>query len=241
MVRTVIVGTGDHAHGLAHLFSINNSESSGNILQITKKKLGGEMTFHDTGVPLVDFDEALDGAEVVILAIPAKALKIFVAENYSLLKDKILVDATNSSVKGEDLDELLSVTDLRWVKGFNDIGAVDALTKKPYGKKKMHSKMCSPSPEALETVKSIAETSFGLDIKTVPYEKYSEIAQHQDTLGEEWILATIIILITFALCMVYNIVRYVSVFYVRCILRRLTFHCIFISFCAFAFDALVTL
>jgi len=209
MVRAVIIGTGDHAYGLAHLFSINDDNK--NFLEVTKKQglEAGGSYFHDTNVSLADFDEALDRADIVILAIPAKILKFFVQENYAQLKGKILVDATNSPHAGEDLNTLLSVTDVRFVKAFNDIGAVDALTRKPHGKNKIPTKMCSPNAGALEVVKDFAETSMGLDVKVIPYSKYNEIAIHQDSLGKEWIVATIVMLITFALCMVYNIVRYV--------------------------------
>ena len=57
----LIIGTGDHAHGLAHLFSINNwTSSSGNFLEVTKKNgpgKGGDY-LHDTDVVIADFDDA---------------------------------------------------------------------------------------------------------------------------------------------------------------------------------------
>mmetsp|Transcript_5699 Transcript_5699/g.8039 ORF Transcript_5699/g.8039 Transcript_5699/m.8039 type:complete len:471 (-) Transcript_5699:210-1622(-) len=210
MVKAVIIGTGAHAQGLSNLFTLNNTEGSGNSLVVTKKqgiKVGD--SFHDTDVSLADFDDALATAEIVILAIPAKALKFFVADNYNVLKSKILVDATNSScASGDDLNTLLSVTDVRFVKAFNDIGAVDALTRMAGGKKKIPTALCSPCTEAIETVKSFGETSLGLDVKIVPYGKYSELAKKQDSLGDEWILSTAIMLVMFALCMTYNIVRH---------------------------------
>ena len=61
----------------------------------------------------------------MILAIPAATLKAFVTDNIQHLKDRALVDATNSTVRGEGLDAMLCMTNIRWVKAFNDIGAVD--------------------------------------------------------------------------------------------------------------------
>ena len=108
MVHTIIVGTGDMAHALCHLFKNHNYKPSKNSLYVTKPGLSDRLwkkgyTFHDTEVPFVDIDSALTHADIVILAIPAYALKGFVGENYKNLKDKILVDITNSSIPGEDL------------------------------------------------------------------------------------------------------------------------------------------
>jgi hypothetical protein len=50
MTRVAIIGTGDLAYGLAHLYSINKTTSSANVLEVTKPNLGSEGTFHDTGV-----------------------------------------------------------------------------------------------------------------------------------------------------------------------------------------------
>ena len=207
MTRAVIIGTGDHAYGVAHLFKLNNTEKSGNTLEVTKPGLPKEEPiFHDTGVKLTNFENALDRASICILAIPACALRSFVSEHFDDLQGKILVDATNSKVLGEDLGSALAGTDVRWVKAFNDFGAVDVLLKKP-GCKKIPSKMCSPDLEALETVKEFGETSLGLDVKRIPYEHYSSIAVEQYSLGKEWMVATVIMLIVYAICQLYNILR----------------------------------
>lgn len=192
MTHVVIVGTGDEAFGLCSFFQNNNGAASGNSIHCTKKNLevAREGTyFHDTGVRLANFYEAIEQADVVVLAIPAPALRVFIPENYSILKDKILVDPTNSSVRGEDLRELLSVTDVRWVKAFNDIGAIDGLVNKTSSKDKIPAKMCSPDPEALNVVKKFAEESLGMNVKVVPYERYADIAMHQNSLGTEWLIA----------------------------------------------------
>jgi predicted dinucleotide-binding enzyme len=125
MAYIAIIGTGNLAHGIAHLFMNYNSESSGNVLAVTKPGMEtGSGSFHKTGVPLVNFEEALCRADTVILAIPATALRTFVTDHIYHLKDKVLIDATNSNVRGEDLDAMLCITNIHWVKAFNDIGAV---------------------------------------------------------------------------------------------------------------------
>lgn len=209
MVRVAIIGTGDLAYGIAHLFQNNNSESSGNFLEVTKPGIKQEGTLHDTGVKIQDFDDVLDRANVLILAIPASALDTFLANYANRIQDKILVDATNSTVPDEDLNTILAGSNVRWVKAFNDIGAADVLLKKPADKMKTNSKMCSPDPDALQTVKEFAEKSLGFNVKIVPYEQFSAIAQSQNSLGYEWMLATWIMVGVFIITQVYNILRYV--------------------------------
>lgn len=204
----LIVGTGDHAYGLAHLFSISNGHGSGNYLEVTKPSIttkGG--IFHDTGVPVVPFDDGLCNAEVIVLAIPAAAVKKFMTSYVSFMKEKIIVDATNSSIPGEDLHSILAMTSLKWVKAFNDIGAADVLLKKPGSKTKLISKICSSHADAVKTVKEFAETSMGLQIKIVPYDHYHGIAHQQETLGTEWVTSGYILLVIFVLCEIYALMR----------------------------------
>ena len=214
MVRMLIVGTGDHAYGLAHLFSLNNPGSSGNFLQVTKPSITKQgRTFHDTGVPVVPFEDGVVNADVVVLAIPASAMKKFMTSHFSCLKDKIIVDATNSWTPSEDLHSILAMTDICWVKTFNDIGAADVLLKKPGNKTKLVSKICSSHPHAVETVKIFVEKSMGLNMKVVPFEQYYGIANHQNSLGTEWVSAAFIMLIIFILTEIYAVMRYVDTLY----------------------------
>ena len=216
MVRAVIVGTGDHAYAVAHLFKNSNNESSGNFLEVTKPgfQFDGTEEFHDSGIDLTDFTEAIARADIIILSIPASALERFVKKFSKEVRDKILVDATNSNHQGKDLFSILSYKkkDIRWVKGLNDFGAVDVLIKKPEGKKKVYTKMCSPDTNALQTVKAFAEESLGCEVKVVPIQHYSAIAQHQSSLGKEWTQATIVMVIVYLLCQLYNILRYVMIY-----------------------------
>ena len=132
MVHVAIIGTGDMAYGLSHLFTINNSSSSGNKLEVTKPNLSVEKSaFHETKVPVTDFDDALVRADVLILAIPGSAILSFVATHLPKLKGKILVDVTNDASVDVHLGkEELEYSEIEWVKAFNDIGAVDILLSK---------------------------------------------------------------------------------------------------------------
>jgi len=210
MVRVAIVGTGDEAHALAHLYHNYNTASSGHSLEVTKPSIAkNEMgTFHRTGVPLTGLDDALYYSDVVILAIPVAALRTFVSDNFSLLKEKIIVDTTNSFIPGEDVNSILAVTNVRFVKAFNDLGAVDLLQDKPSSKSKIQSKICSMYPEAAQKVKAFAEDSLGLDIKIIPFERYPSIGRHQKSYGENWIKSMWVMLATFAFAELYAILRY---------------------------------
>ena len=210
-MRIVIVGTGDLAYGLASFYRNNNGFDSGNTLQVTKPNLNPKMEgtpLHNTDVPIANFDESIKAADVIILAIPAAALQIFVPEHYSRIKNKILVDPTNSRKNGEDLRALLDVTDVRWVKAFNDVAALEGMVSKASDKTKVPAKMCSPSHESLEVVKSFAEKSLGFDVKVVPYERYADIANSQNSLGTEWVIASVYQFVFFVIFQIYNIFRH---------------------------------
>ena len=213
MVNTVIFGTGDMAYGLCRLFKNHNYDVDENRLCVTKPAFSKHYvkhhrTFHDTGVPLAHMEDALYTADIVILAIPAHALKPFLNTHYIGLKNKILVDITNSSVPGEDLHGMLGLTNARWVKAFNDNGAVDILLDKPYAKKAMVTNMCGKDLDAVRTVKKFAEDALGFHAKIVPHARYNEIAMNQNSLGEDWVQAAYLTVVLFVLCEIYALVRY---------------------------------
>ena len=208
MLHCTIVGTGDMAHGLAHLYS-NNNKAEENRLEVTKPGLDNYGNdFHSTGVPLASFQESIARADIVILAIPALALKSFVADHFAMLRNKILVDVTNSEVRGEDLSSLCGLTEVEWVKAFNDIGAVDILLHKPYSKAKVATTMCSPHRKALDAVQFFAKEAFGMDVKNIPYNRYHDVAMHQNSMGKEWCHATYVMLFIFAISELYAVLRY---------------------------------
>jgi predicted dinucleotide-binding enzyme len=261
MVRVAIVGTGDFAHGLAHVFKNNNTQSSGNILTVTKPgfgfgfgltpqpakggQAGGQEAeqvqyFHLTGVQVGDFYNTVQQADIVVLGIPAYALPGFVKNYSTLLQGKILVDPTNAwkqkatcSDRDQDMDlnallasqgavASIAAFQFRWVKAFNDVCAVDLLSRHAPMNKPIASKMCSPDDEALEMVKNFAESSLGFCIKKVPIEHYWVIATHQNQVagGNEWLSATLTMVAVFMVTQMYSILRYVAN---ACSLVRLLF------------------
>jgi predicted dinucleotide-binding enzyme len=240
MVCVTIIGTGDLAHGLAHLFYVNNNNGNGDTavandhyvqrshqLLVTKPGLrpgatvGSTSTFHETAVPLVDMNEGIARADVIVLAVPASALRLFLAEYHDRIKEgnKIVVDATNSPRRGQDVISILTksssppnstTTMIQSVKAFHDIGAVEALLDKPANKRKIPVQMCSNYPNALAVVRAFAEESLGLDVKVIPYQHYGQVAQVQYRLDESWISAIVIMLLLFAVTETYAIFRSVT-------------------------------
>jgi len=207
MVNCLVVGTGDMAHALAHVWKNNNIDNSNN-LEVTKVGLKQSgTTFHDTGVPLVSLEDGLQRANIVVLAIPSGAVQSFVENHHSALTDKAVVDITNSS-RGEGLGSVPNASNFQWVKAFNDIGAADLLLNKASCKTKIATNMCGPHADALNRVKSFAEVSFGMDVKQVPYENLKTMSESQNSLGDEWVMAAQVMLTVFAVTEVYSILRY---------------------------------
>jgi predicted dinucleotide-binding enzyme len=199
---------------------------------LTQPAKGGQeeqvQYFHLTGVQVGDFYKTVQQADIVVLGIPGYALPGFVKNYSTLLQGKILVDPTNAwnatcSDRDQDMDlnALLASQgavastakfQFRWVKAFNDVGAVDLLSRHASMKKPIASKMCSPDDEALEMVKGFAESSLGFCIKKVPFEHYSVISSHQNQVagGNEWLSATWTMVAVFIVTQMYSILRYVA-------------------------------
>jgi predicted dinucleotide-binding enzyme len=213
MTRTLIIGTGDMAYALCHLFKNHNYKPSEHCLAVSKPGLNHQFLksvpgFHGTTVPLVELEDAMAMSDIIILAVPASALKGLLGKHFSSMKNKILVDVTNSSVRGEDLHGMLGLTGARWIKAFNDNGAVDILLDKPFSKKSMVTTICGRNLDAVDKVKIFAEEALGFSVKIVPIHQYQEIAMHQDSFGDDWIYATYTILVLFFLAELYAILRY---------------------------------
>ena len=216
MLHTVIIGTGDMAYGLCHLFKNHNYDPKDYTLHVSKPGLSTPYIkshrnfFHDTGVELINMNEALQYANIVIFAIPSSALKQVINGYYSMLKDKILVDITNSSVPGEDLHSMLDlVPNSRWVKGLNDVGAVDILLDKPSNKKPLTTILCGNNIRAVQTVKKFAQEALGFGfVKIVPHSRYHDISMNQTSMSKDYVHAAYIMIFLFVLTEVYAIMRY---------------------------------
>jgi predicted dinucleotide-binding enzyme len=77
------------------------------------------------GPPEVDTSTSLDGAEVVLLAIPANAVEGFLAANASALASTLVIDATNN-VGAPTANAAAAITraapEARYVRAFNTLG-----------------------------------------------------------------------------------------------------------------------
>lgn len=151
-------------------------------------------------------------ADLVVLAIPGQFLQDFLKKHEDLLCDgsKILVDISNYRA-GEDLgdalnDALKSV--VPWVKAFNDSGAVALMGQTPDTKAKVVTEICGKNTHAVEVVKNFGQDALGFSVKIVPFDRYLDIKGKQQTIGKEWIVSIIILLVIFALTEIYAMLRY---------------------------------
>jgi hypothetical protein len=163
-------------------------------------------------VPIIPLKEALATAEMLLLCIPAFAIKQFLHDHRDdvLRASTIVVDCTNATRKGEDLYaavQELHLTSLLWVKAFNDNGAIVFLQQNPSSKHRLDAKVCGPNMDAVQKVASFAE-ELGLLPKIVPMDQYMAIRGDQSSVGKGWRHATWFITILFILIMIYTIVQY---------------------------------
>jgi predicted dinucleotide-binding enzyme len=77
------------------------------------------------GTPVVAVGDAIEGAEVVVFAIPAAAVEAVAAEHGAALAGKVVVDATNrmgASVVNNRAEILAAAPDAHYVRAFNTLG-----------------------------------------------------------------------------------------------------------------------
>ncbi len=77
------------------------------------------------GVAVVAVGEAIDGADVVVFAIPAAAVAEVAAENATSLAGKVVVDATNrmgAPVVNNRAEIAAAAPDAKYVRAFNTLG-----------------------------------------------------------------------------------------------------------------------
>jgi len=213
-MKVTIVGTGDLAKGLGNIFhAYAPTDDSIWELRATEPVPDydpGPFLVHGS-IPIIDLDVALHTSDVLLLAIPAWALKEFLKEKLASINPAaILVDCTNSNKKGEDVVGALRELDMDsitlWVKGFNDTGAISLLQHKVSSKKKPVTEVCGRDKEAVETVVKFAE-AHGFATTVVQSECYEAIAMHQSEYGKEWVQSGAILFVLFCLTWIYAICR----------------------------------
>lgn len=204
------MGTGDRAYGLALLFKNHNVAHEQNSLVVTSPTVRKGRLFHDTGIPIVSYDDAFATADIIIYSMESSSLKQFAADYVYQIKGKVLVDATSSFCHREDLHSILAITGMRFVKAFHDVTERDILGDRPFHRTKISSKVYSPSSAASQLVKIFGEMSLGLDMKIVPFRYYRTIALTEKSVGGDLMQSAWLMLSIFLVTEVYSIVRYVN-------------------------------
>jgi predicted dinucleotide-binding enzyme len=77
------------------------------------------------GAPVVAVGDALEGAEVVVFAIPGTAVAAVVAEHGAALNGKVVVDATNrmgGPVVNNKAEIVAAAPEAKYVRAFNSLG-----------------------------------------------------------------------------------------------------------------------
>ncbi|KAL7519006.1 hypothetical protein ACHAWX_003810 [Stephanocyclus meneghinianus] len=160
----------------------------------------------DASVTIEPFPQALEACDICILAIPDYAIELFLIQNFSLLKDSILIDLTNGNGKNKrDLKRVLASLDMkfdRWVKAFNDTGAIQELQHHSGGKSRFTTQVCGPDEECVEAVIDLAE-ALGYSTKKVPIDQYEKLQVAQDSIGWEWKHASVLMVALFLLVFTY--------------------------------------
>jgi 8-hydroxy-5-deazaflavin:NADPH oxidoreductase len=116
-MRIAVIGTGNIGGTLGAAFA-----RAGHEVALGSRKPGGGAA---DGPPVVDIGTALDGADAVLLAIPARSVGDFLAEHKSALDGTLLIDATNN-VGATSANAAAAIADAapnaRYVRAFNTLG-----------------------------------------------------------------------------------------------------------------------
>ena len=221
--KIVIVGGGNLANGLSNMFTLYNAgdkytfsvyEPVESNIPLISGSSHHSMDGSFRGYKGIDVDaksSSLSVADIIFLAIPSSAIRSFVENHTSLLKGKILVDCSNPTASGDDLRTVVESmgieNEFRWIKGFNDNGAIELINQKVASNKIPTTKLCGKDEAAVGEVKKLAESSMGFTVKVVPFSQFDAISRHQNDLGKTWIHATVIMMLIFTFAMIYSIVR----------------------------------
>lgn len=205
-MRVIVVGTGDKAHGLANMYESNAKRGSVDLVFTEPIPTKSYAPFNQY-VSVEPYPEALERADIVILAIPAYALENFLVRNFSLVKDNniTLVDLTNEDASKKDLKATMVALGIqydRWVKAFNDTGAMEEMQFQVSDKKSLRTKVCGPNEESVLQVIEFAKL-LGFSPKEIPFDQYSKMRGHQDTIGWEWKHASALMMALFLLIFTY--------------------------------------
>jgi len=177
------------AFALAKQYCITAKDSMMHSMRVaspTREYVPGS-SLHDTGIKFIDLVQGLQESDVIILAIPGKAMAVFIEQYADYMKEsnKLIIDINNDPSAHEA--ETFNKYDLRWVKGFNDVGAIDLLSRKNK-KSKPKTRISGRDIYAVDEARKFAESALGFDVAVVEHHKRK--ATEQESLGKEWKHAT---------------------------------------------------
>jgi predicted dinucleotide-binding enzyme len=117
VVRIAVLGTGNIGGSLGRKW-----RAAGQDVVYGSRNAPGE---GPGGAPLVPIGEAIAGADVVVLAVPGRAVDDVVREHAPALAGRTIIDATNSMGQAEFNSRTViisAVPDARYVRAFNTLG-----------------------------------------------------------------------------------------------------------------------
>jgi predicted dinucleotide-binding enzyme len=116
-MKIAVIGTGNIGGSLGSKWV-----TAGYDVVYGSRKASGE---GPGGVPVLAVSDALEGAEVVVLAVPGQAVADVVGAQRAALAGKIVIDAVNRMGQPELNSQALiadAVPDARYVRAFNSLG-----------------------------------------------------------------------------------------------------------------------
>lgn len=170
------------AHCLANQYQKTPKDEMMHSIKIASptREFKPNTTFHNTGIAFVELQPGMQDADIIFLAIPGKAIPNFIDEHTTSLSHALIVDINNDPTAHEA--EAFENNNLRWVKGFNDVGAIDLLNRK--SKSRPKTRMSAMNTFTLAQVKTFAEEALGFDVQVIVQDRRK--ATEQGSIGKEW-------------------------------------------------------
>ncbi|GMH38998.1 hypothetical protein BSKO_06896 [Bryopsis sp. KO-2023] len=233
--KVAVIGDGCFAQGLCNIveqsFAYERFEVAMGSIKVSK----GERKFVPglEHIPIAPVAEALEGATLVVLAIPAASHFAFVQTNHKLLHNKVIVDVSNPSpdevariTQGHDfqkdgfagklsissvaerLQELLEGMNTHVVKAFNNISAYRMLETETVPSAPFFTTAAADNAQALQDVEVFAK-AIGIHVmRSFPLAHANKLEKYQFSLFPTWILPTLFMFALFGPLLVFALIRY---------------------------------
>ena len=194
------------AHALTHQYTqtIRDTKSQFELViaSPTRQFIPGSI-FHDMA-PFVGLIDGLQHAQIVILAIPGKFISSFVEQYAELMANKVVIDVHNDSSSNNASLEAFNKHNIHWVKGLNDVGAVDLLSRK--SKSKPKTRISGRESRSVLRAQTFLQDAFGFEVVVVPH--HGRSTKEQDSIGDEWKHASYIAISLYAIFLTIYCIHY---------------------------------